>query len=178
MANPQSDGALTITDFTSSNWERVIDACTEKDIFHFAGALRREGFAAENSGDARQAQLFSFLAETASIGWEPGSSGEVFRPQATFTDGSRSRIPADYSNEETDLLEALVPTIRDHEMRGQITDILCERRHNYHANAQSAIDAYLDSAARLEDPVNWSVGARRLERALNLSRSIRDQNRA
>jgi hypothetical protein len=40
-----------------------------------------------------------------------------------------------------------------------------------------AIDAYLESAARLEDPVNWSSGDKRLEQALNLSLSIGDKAR-
>ena len=75
--------------------------------------------------------MFGFLAEAASIGWESGASGEVFRPQATFADGTRTRIPADYSDEEVGLLKALAPTIRDPEMRAMVTDIVWERARDY-----------------------------------------------
>jgi hypothetical protein len=176
MATEQSTGPLTIADFSASDWEQVIDACSKKESFHFAAALGREASVAENSGDLRRTQLFRFIAEAASIGWESGASGEVFRPQATFTDGTRTRIPADYSDEEIGLLKALAPTIRDPEMRARISDIVWERARDY-ASAQVATDAYLESSARLEDPVNWSSGAKRLERALNLSLSIGDKAR-
>ena len=176
MEGQKPGGPISSNDFISSDWERAIDACAEKEIFHFATALRRERFAAENSGDDRRAQVFGFLEEASSFGWEPGSSGEVFRPQVTFTDGGRSRIPADYSDEEVGLLKSLVSGIRDPEMRARVADLVWERARDY-VSAQSAIDAYLASASRLEDPVKWSAGARRIERALNLSRSIRDNGR-
>ena len=176
MEKEQSTGPLTIADFSASDCDRVIDSCTQKEVFHFASALQREAAAAENSGDLRRALRLRFLAEAASIGWESGASAEVFRPQATFDDGTRSRIPADYSDDEVGLLKALALTIRDPELRARVTDILWERTRDY-ASAQAAIDAYLESASRLEHPVNWSSGAKRLERALNLSLAIGDKNR-
>jgi hypothetical protein len=176
MANAQATGPLTEADFSASDWQRAIDACPDKEIFHFAAALRREGFAAENGGDLRRAKVFRFLAEASSFGWEPGGSGEIFGPQVTFADGARTRIPADYSEEEVGLLKALAPTIRDPDMWARFTDILWTHARDY-VSAQNAIDAYLESAARLEDPRNWSSGAKRLERALNLSLSIGDKDR-
>jgi hypothetical protein len=165
-----------MADFSASDWEKAIDACAKKESFHFAGALIREGGVAENSGDLRRAQALRFLAEAAAIGWEPGASGEAFRPQATSVDGARTRVPADYSDDEAGLLKALAPTIRDPEMRARVADLVWERARDY-ASAQAAIDAYLESASRLEHPENWSAGAKRLERALNLSLSIGEKAR-
>lgn len=176
MGIEQPTGPLTTADFSVSDWEKAIDACTKKESFHFAAALRREAAVAENSGDLQRTQVFRFLAEAASIGWESGASGEVFRPQATFADGTRTRVPADYSDDEVGVLKALAPTIRDPEMRARVADIVWERVCDY-ASAQAAVDAYLESASRLEHPENWSSGAKRLERALNLSLAIGDKAR-
>jgi hypothetical protein len=165
---------LTLTDFASSGWEKVLDDCKEKEIFHFAAAFRREAFRAENDGDAARAALFYFLYEIASIAWEPGSAVDVFRPQCTFSDGKRTRVPADYSEQEAELIRDLVPTVVDPEMRARLADVGWERKR-YFPCAKAAIEAYLESAARLEDPVNWSSGAKRLARALNLARMLRNK---
>src|SRR6266851_6883079 len=88
MANEQPTGPLTIADFCASDWEQAIDGCSKKESFHFAAALGREASVAENSGDLRRTQLFRFLAEAASIGWESGASGEVFGPRQILPMGS------------------------------------------------------------------------------------------
>jgi hypothetical protein len=164
---------FSLADFASSGWEKALDACTEKDIFQFSAAFRREAMLAENCGDAARAQLFYFLYGVASIGWEPRSAGNVFRPQCTFADGKRSLIPADYSDQEADLLRDLVPTISDPEMLARVSDVVWERKRDYKC-AEIAIEAYLESAARLEDPENWSPAAMRLTRALKLARMLRN----
>jgi hypothetical protein len=165
--------AFTLADIVSSGWENALDTCTEKEIFQFAGALRREAMLAENGGDATRAQLFYFLYGVASIGWEPGSAVNVFRPQFTFSDGTRALIPTDYSEQESELLRDLVPTISDPEMRARVADVVWERKRDYKC-AQAAIEAYLESAARLEDPEQWSPTAMRLTRALKLARTLRN----
>ncbi len=163
---------LTISDLASYPWEQALDACPEKVIYHFEAALRRKMFDAQNACNAPQSELFEFLTEVASLGWEPGSSGEPFRPRVTFKDGSRSRIPSDYSDQEAELLKSIAPTIRDPEMRARVADIVWERNRD-HVTAEIAVGAYLESAARLEHPENWSNGARRIERALNIAVSLR-----
>jgi hypothetical protein len=144
---------FTLADFASSGWESVIDGCTEKEVFQFGAAFRREAFEAENSGDSVRAALFYFLYEVASIEWEPGSPVNVFRALCTFSDGKRTRIPADYSEQEVELLRDLVPTVADPEMRARLADVVWERKRD-HRSAEAAVEAYLESAARLEDPVN------------------------
>jgi hypothetical protein len=163
---------LTLADFASAAWEKVLDDCKEKEIFHFAGAFRREAFKAENNNDAVRAAIFYFLYEIASIGWEPDSTVNVFRPQCTFSDGKRTRIPSDYSEQEAELIRDLVATSIDPEIRARLADVAWERKR-YYPCAKAAVEAYLESAASLEDPVNWSSGARRLARALNLARMLR-----
>lgn len=142
---------LTIADFTGFEWEQVLDNHPKKVIYEFEGALRRNASEARNSGDTSRAEVFEFLTEVASLGWEPGSTGEPFKPRVAFTDGSRSRIPTDYSDHEADLLKALVPTVRDPEMRARIADVVWERCRD-HVSAEIAVEAYLESATRLEDP--------------------------
>lgn len=164
---------FTLADIVSSGWEKALDACTEKEIFQFAGALRREAMLAENSGDATRTQVFYFLYRVASIGWEPGSAVNVFRPQFTFSDGTRALIPADYSEQEAELLRDLVPAISDPEMRARVADVVWERKRDYKC-AQVAIEAYLESAERLEDPEHWPPAAMRLTRALKLARTLRN----
>ncbi len=99
MANEQPTGPLTIADFCASDWEQAIDGCSKKESFHFAAALGREASVAENSGDLRRTQLFRFLAEAASIGWESGASGEVFGPRQILPMGLVAEFPHDAGRE-------------------------------------------------------------------------------
>lgn len=165
--------SLSLEDFTSSGWEKAIDESAEKEIFHFAGAFRREAMQAENGGNESRAKLFYFLYEVASIGWAPAADVSAFCPQCTFSDGTRTRIPSDYSEQEADLLRDLAPTIADPEMRARIADVVWERKRD-HNSAELAVQAYLQSAARLDDPENWSPAAMRLTRALKLARMLRN----
>ena len=165
---------LTIADFAAFDWEQVLDIHPKKVTYEFEEALRRKAFEARNSGDTSRAGVFAFLTEIASLGWEPGSAGEPFKPRFILTDGNRSRIPTDYSDHEADLLKALVPTVRDPEMRARIADVVWERCRD-HVSAEIAVEAYLQSATRLEDPEDWVNGARRIERALQIALALRNE---
>ena len=169
-----TQSVLSLEDFGSSEWEKVLDDCKEKELFNFAAAFRREAFKAENNSDPARAAIFYFLYEISSTGWEPDSTVSVFRPRCTFADGKRTQIPADYSEQEAELIRDLVPTSNDPEMRARLADVVWERKR-YFPCAKAAVEAYLESAQRLEDPVNWSSGARRLARALNLTRMVRNE---
>jgi hypothetical protein len=58
-------------------------------------------------------------------------------------------------------------------MRALIADLVWERKRD-HKSAELAVEAYLQSAARLDDPENWSPAAMRLTRALKLARMLRN----
>jgi hypothetical protein len=165
---------LTIADFASFDWEQVLDAHPKKVIYEFEGALGRKASEARNSGDTSRAEVFAFLTEITSLGWEPGSAVEPFKPRFILADGNRSRIPTDYSDHDADLLKALVPTVRDPEMRARIADVVWERCRD-HVSAEIAVEAYLESATRLEDPEDWVNGARRIERSLHIALALRNE---
>ena len=75
-----------------------------------------------------------------------------------------------------DVLEEIASLVKDAEVRARITDVLWVKRRHY-AMAEMAIDAYLESAARLEDPEHWPACTRRIERATRIAVSLGAQSK-
>ena len=61
--------------------------------------------------------------------------------------------------------------IDDAEFTARIADVIWLRRRDVKA-ARLAVESYLASGKRLENPVNWVQGLERYERALRLARQI------
>ena len=163
-----------LADLAAVNWEQILTGCTEKVIYQYAAALRRKGFELSNAGASANATLFSFLAGVASFGWNASAPANPFKPAVEWADGSKSPTPADLSDGQLNLLRELVPTIVDPEMKAWVADVVWSRKRDSvtAALAESGVDAYLASATRLEDPKEWSLGALRIQRALNLAKML------
>lgn len=95
---------------------------------------------------------------------------EPFGPMFVM-DGQRSAIPSDFPKEILQALEPWAMSLRDSEVRARFLDVLWIQTKSFPA-AKAAVEAYLASALRLEDPEEWTSCQIRLERALRLAASL------
>jgi hypothetical protein len=165
----------SLAELAASKWEDVIEHCAEKVIYQYAGAFRRKRDELENSGDSANATIFGFLFEVTSFGWDWNSKEQSFKPAWTLQDGTAAPVPADLANAQAEVLIELIPTILDPEMAAWIGEVLWARKRDY-KGAERAVHGYLDSATRLEDPERWVLSAQRIQRALNLARTLNNKS--
>ena len=95
---------------------------------------------------------------------------EPFGPLAVL-DGKRSMIPADLSDEQLGDLRNSLDSVSDPEFRARVGDVIWARRKDPVA-ARIAVEGYLQSAIRLEDPDHWIQCMERYERGVRLARSL------
>lgn len=163
-----SDLAITRNDLDNAGWEAVIESCDDKDCARYADLFFAKAREAETAGNPGIQATFILLGAITSLMLQPESKDEPFGPLAVFG-SARSAIVDDFSDPQLAVLKDLLPEIRDAELRARIADILWLRRKGDFRMAEAAIDAYLQSADVLEDPVNWPECVKRIRRALRLS---------
>jgi hypothetical protein len=82
-----------------------------------------------------------------------------------------AKIPFDLQANEIAFLRTVLNRVTDCEVRARLADTLWLVTRDV-ACARDAIDAYLASSERLEDPQHWPPATERLERAARLARSL------
>lgn len=85
--------------------------------------------------------------------------------------GKRSMIPIDLTDAQLDALQGTLETVDDPEYRARVGDTLWLRRRDVKA-ARIAVESYLESGKRLENPEHWVPCMERYERAVRLARQI------
>lgn len=150
---------LTRQDFEDRHWGDAIAHSGDREVLAYAAKFAEMAQKAEAEGDSVGTEIFSLLAILAGLHFELDTPLAPFGPDAVVQD-----LGADY----LDVLADLAPLIEDADMRARVADVIWVRRHD-HQQAQRAVDAYLGSAAILEDPVQWVSCAQRYERALQLA---------
>jgi len=170
------DTPLLKDDFTQSQWESAISECQDKQCHSYSTRFFTKARELQESGNVKAQAVFTLLGAITSLilMLNPDSREQPFAPMAVFHN-SRSAILDDISDAHLDVLIELVPEISDAELRARVADILWVRKHNYQM-AQFAIDSYLESAARLENPENWTWCFERIERAIFLARQSNQPN--
>jgi hypothetical protein len=113
---------------------------------------------------------WSLLAQVFGFHFKADNAAEPFSPMVVM-DGKRSMVPADLTNEQLDELSSTLETITDPEFQARIADVIWLRRRDPYA-ARVAVEAYLSSGSKLEDPNHWTQSMERYERALRLARQI------
>lgn len=162
------DTPLSKDDFIQSQWESAISECQDKQCHTYSTHFFTKARELQESGDVKTQAVFTLLGAITSLMLKPDSREQPFAPMAVFHN-SRSAILDDITDAHLNVLIELVPEISDAELRARVADILWVRKRNYHM-AQFAIDSYLESAIRLEDPEHWTRFFERIERAILLAR--------
>ncbi len=158
------DVPLTKSDFDQCDWQSVLTSSTRKTCLSYSPLFDEKAEEAKISGKSRVHKVFTFLADITYPGLKlhdkknPFTGGEIFHT---------------LSDEQLNILADLAPQVVDAEMRARMADILWIRKHPTRLRVgRIAIDAYLESAARLEDPTNWIECVQRIERAVRLAASL------
>jgi len=174
--------SVALADLKRCEWKRVIAAATHKDCFHYSELLGNSCAEAEAAGDHEAAEALGLLRDLTFYRFVPGSVTEPFQP-TLIMGGRRSATPDDLTDDNLAMLRQLAPDIEDAEVRARVSDAIWVRKREVQC-AKVAIDAYLESARRLEQEPP-KVGDRailvycvdRVERALRLARMINDTER-
>jgi tetratricopeptide (TPR) repeat protein len=148
---------------TSDEIATVLATCSKKENRDYARAFRERSAAANHSGWKTLSELFDFH-------FKPDNASEPFGPMAVFNN-RRSMIPGDLSDEQLDELHQVLTEVSDPEFQARVADVLWLRRKDPVA-ARLAVEAYLESGARLEDPEHWVASMERYERAARLAQQI------
>ena len=158
---------LTKEDLLKSGWESVIAECEDKECVFYSSRFGTKAREAEESDDTKGQRIFVLLASITSMYLKLDTPEEPFGPMMVFHD-RRTATVDDFDEDQLKLLTEVVADISDPELRARIADVLWLRKRDYHM-AELAIESYLESAKRLEDPENWVGTADRMERALQMA---------
>lgn len=129
-----------------------------------------EAKAAEEAGDETRKHICELFAMICSFQLTLDGN-EPYRPK-WILGGRRSLLPSDLSSSYRELLLEIVQDIEDPELQARVADVLWVVRTGNYQVASAAVDAYIDSATRLEDAEHWVEGAQRIERALQLATQL------
>ncbi len=161
---PEALAALDLDAAVASSDRPVIDGFDE--------GLRAKYEALEQSGDKDAATMVKLIALVTTFALREGHPTEPFAPRITFTNGHRTPIVQDLQDGHFDMLAAVLDFVTDPELRARIADVLWQRQRRDVNHAVIAIEAYLDSARRLDDAARWPEPFKRVKRAFELAKQI------
>ncbi len=148
---------------TTNEINAVISGLPKIDQRTLAAAFREQ-----RSGGNRRG--WAFLAQIFDLHFRPSNQHEPFGAMYVM-DGRRSMIPDDLNDEQLDALRSMNEAISDPDFRARVGDLLWLRRKD-HVAARIAIEAYLESGIRSEDPDHWVACMERYERAIRLASAL------
>ena len=166
-----ADIHVTAEDFRRCPWQEVIAACAERTYHAYFAPLNAAANDAEAAGSVVCRDVFHLMAAAALLMLRDDPQ-HPFGP-AMELQGRRTAIADDFTAEQLALFAAIAPQAEDAEFRARLADIVWVRTHD-HRLARVAVDAYLASARILEDPVQWSECADRIQRGLQIASSLGD----
>ncbi len=174
--------AVTSADFERCQWEQALAGAARATCFDYFELLGRKRTEAAAAGDAAAVAVFRLLCKLTFSHLRPHSATEPFQDPGQI--GGEVLAPITHLSEaELGILSQLAPNIADPEMRARVADVVWVQKRDIKC-AQLAVDAYLESARRLEqkppkvgEQSIFVYSADRAERALRLARMINDQQR-
>jgi hypothetical protein len=149
-------------------WQRVLESCRDKECHNFYEALAAEAKRLQDAGDDLGHRVHALLYVIASFHPNYDMKTNPYGSMWSGLDGKRSLNTEDLTEEDLVALAEIVNEIEDPEYRARVADVLWVTKKNYKA-AQLAIDAFLESAARLKTGDMWPPYTERLERAARIA---------
>ncbi|EZP32677.1 MULTISPECIES: DUF4209 domain-containing protein [unclassified Pseudomonas] len=160
---------ITEETLSSLDLDSLLQGFTDLDCLSFQSVISR---LEKEDGRWSPAQLegLRFIGASLSMMLHADQPSEPFGPMFVMG-GRRSAIPTDFPKDNLRELLAWALTLKDPEIRARLLDLIWIQARSFPA-ALGAIDAYLESALRLESPTDWSKCLERLERSLRLSAGL------
>lgn len=155
-------------------YQTVIDATEDRKIEYYWQPLFKAADAARDRNDEDSEHALVLLACVVSMYYDPEDTDEPLKPVFQSSSG-RSAALSDFSDDQLNALEGVLPGMEDDELVARVADVLWLRRSDHKA-ANVAAAAYLRSARRLMHPENWVRGFQRLKRSLQIAASLGKKN--
>jgi len=157
------DDPLTSADLEKCGYQEILKKAALQPEF-LASRFHEGATKATSGGEARRGRALALLTDLCSIPLRQFESDSPAgtRPLVTVDSFERSAVEA---------LKGFLPSVEDPELTARIADFLWHRERDFKM-AEKAVDAYLTSAARLEDPEHWLGCAERWKRALKLAQTL------
>lgn len=155
-------------DIRSYPWQELLSVHPEKNCKTYFKVFGRAANERRDAADDLGERVYSFLNVVASFFPNFGSDMSPYRPMREDSDGTRSLIPDDLTDQDLEALNGLVQEIEDPEYRARVADVLWVCRKDFKA-AQLAVPAFLESAEELKGSDRWFPYLERLDRAAVIS---------
>jgi hypothetical protein len=167
---PLKNIPLTKADFDALPWQGVVDECEQKECDIYAAKYFSRAKEAEMAGNEKAHEIYTLLGAITSLHLRADNKDEPFEPMAVLQN-SRTAIVDDISTEHLGVLREIIGDVNDPELRARIADVIWIRLKDHKA-AGIAIDAYLESASKLDNSEMWPPPFERIERAFRIATQL------
>lgn len=163
----------TVSDFQNVDWQNLLAKSSSKTCDAYRTLFHSKANEAVSLGNVAEQNVYMLLSLICDLHMKPDT------PNAPFVPMSWGSVNVgDFTNSQLDTLKQILNDIQDAELKARVADIVWLRKLGNYQTAQIAVDAYLQSAQALEDPINWVPCADRIERALYIALSLGRTNPA
>ena len=160
---------ITEETLSTLDLDSLLQGVTDYECFSFQSEISRLE-KEEARWSPAQLEGLRFIGASLSMMLHATQPSEPFGPMFVMG-GRRSAIPTDFPKDKLRGLQAWALALKDPELRARLLDLIWVQARSFPA-ALGAVDAYLESALRLESPTDWSKCLERLERSLRLSAGL------
>lgn len=120
---------LIESDFDANEIEAIIDHAERRECIHYLSQFMQKIKEAEQTGDTGKQNWFQILYCIVSLHLKSDEIYEPFGPLSVM-ENRRSTIVDDFTDSQLTVLEQIVGSIADHELRARISDVLWVTKKN------------------------------------------------
>lgn len=165
---------IDVEKFQEIDWQGTLEEVEEQHVDKYHSIFFEKAEELENDGNSAGSMAYRLLGDVCSMYINDDNPDDPFGPMAVTTNG-RSAVVDDFSEDNLDVLDELLNDIEDPDLRARVADILWTRRRDYKA-AETAFEAYLESAEHLLDPSSWSTSFQRIERGFQIATMLQNED--
>lgn len=168
MSSQTSD----VADLSSIGWQETIEQAEEQIVNRYHSLFFEKAEEKQEDGKSSESQAYRLLGDTCTMHIHEDDHNNPFGPNIVTSNG-RSAIIEDFSEDDIESLDSILDKIEDAEFKARVGDIIWTTQRDHEA-AETAFEAYLESADNLLDPVSWSPSFRRIERAFQIAAMLQN----
>lgn len=164
---------ISIDDFDGIDINIIIEDSETKTCLAYTEMFKKESQKFEEN--SKEWKVFCLLEAVTNFSLNPDISGDAFIP--LYTSGhSRTIILQDFTNEQLEIFQLILPKISNQELNARIADVLWESKYGDkpYLFAVIAIKAYISSAEKLiQSPKDSIFSLERINRSITLMKRIK-----
>lgn len=146
----QPTEVVSLADFGAVDCEMPIAESRHVDSASLADPYRKAAKVAVEQGREREAGVYRLLADIAQLHFKPDDRGETYGPSIVM-DGRRSMIPDDVRGDQSAVLAAVAPRLRNPGLRARLADIAWLNDRSLASSAQLAISSACEAVRLVMD---------------------------